>query len=367
MKPKGIARKLQRNFTSALATLILIGLLGLAGRSIAVEDTWTQKADMPTPRLGLAVSAVNGMLYAIGGMDLGGNNWISLSVVEEYDPKTDKWVRKQDMPTSRWSLGTSAVNGKIYAIGGGTNGALYRIVEEYDPSSDTWERKADMPTARDGFSTCVVNGVIYAIGGWLLGGGLSATAVEAYDPKTDTWTRKANMLTGRQGLATVVVDSKIYAIGGLSKGTLILDVNPKDILSSVEEYNPVTDTWTEKSNMPEKRAGLATCAINGRIYVFGGVDGDVALTSTVYEYNPKTDEWIKRSDMQVPRESLSADTVDGKIYAVGGFSILAGIGILSTVEEYTPVNLSVSPKGKLSMSWGELKKKTGKRDRDWKP
>ena len=86
------------------------------------------------------------------------------------------------------------------------------------------------------------------------------------------------------------------------------------------------------------------------------VDGGAAVTSTVYEYNPKTDEWIKMSDMQVPREALSADTVDGKIYAVGGYNVMMGIGILSTVEEYTPVNLSVSPNGKLSMSWGEIKR-----------
>ena len=335
---------------------LLVLFILIISANAAAEDSWIRKTDMPTPRFSLAVSAVNGKLYAIGGMDLDGNNNLkSLSVVEEYDPKTDNWVRKQDMPTSRWFLGASAIDGKIYAIGGGTLGALYRTVEEYDPSTDKWNRKADMPTARDAFSTCVVNGIIYAIGGWAVGE-LSATNVEAYDPKTDTWTIKANMLTRRQGLATVVVDGKIYAIGGLSKGAVIADVNPGDILASVEEYDPVTDTWTEKSRMPEKRADLAACAINGRIYVFGGVDGSMAPTPTVYEYNPKTDEWIKMSDMQVPREALSADTVDGKIYAVGGYNVMMGIGILSTVEEYTPVNLSVSPNGKLSMSWGEIKR-----------
>lgn len=151
MRHRGTASKMRRDFILTLATLILIGLLGLAGMSIAVEDTWTQKADMPTPRLGLAVSAVNGKLYAIGGVDLDGNNNLrALSVMEEYDPKTDNWVRRKDMPTSMWFLGANAVDGKIYAIGGATNGAIYTTVEEYDPSNDTWKRKADMPTARDG-------------------------------------------------------------------------------------------------------------------------------------------------------------------------------------------------------------------------
>jgi len=38
--------------------------------------------------------------------------------------------------------------------------------------------------------------------------------VEEYEPATDTWTRKTNMPTARCGLSTSVVDWKIYAIGG---------------------------------------------------------------------------------------------------------------------------------------------------------
>jgi hypothetical protein len=34
----------------------------------AENDTWMRKADMPTPRYGLATSAVNGKSYAIGGI-----------------------------------------------------------------------------------------------------------------------------------------------------------------------------------------------------------------------------------------------------------------------------------------------------------
>jgi hypothetical protein len=41
-----------------------------------------------------------------------------LSTVEEYDPKTNTWTKKANMPTPRVALSTSAVNGKIYAIGG---------------------------------------------------------------------------------------------------------------------------------------------------------------------------------------------------------------------------------------------------------
>ncbi|MHC4566151.1 MAG: hypothetical protein ACYTE3_10380, partial [Planctomycetota bacterium] len=65
----------------------------------------------------------------------------AFSTVEEYDPATDTWMPKADMPAERLRMATSVVNGKIYAIGGsapgagpdaaGPNGTA--IVEEYDP------------------------------------------------------------------------------------------------------------------------------------------------------------------------------------------------------------------------------------------
>jgi hypothetical protein len=54
--------------------------------------------------------------------------------VEAYDPATDTWTKKTSMPRARTFLATSAVNGKIYAIGG-TLGAPWNgvsTVEEYD-------------------------------------------------------------------------------------------------------------------------------------------------------------------------------------------------------------------------------------------
>lgn len=86
------------------------------------------RADMPTARACLSTSAVNGKIYAIGGTL--SKPWSAgISRVEEYDPVTDTWTSKTDMPTRRWGLSTSAVNGKIYAIGGH---GLLSTVEEYD-------------------------------------------------------------------------------------------------------------------------------------------------------------------------------------------------------------------------------------------
>jgi len=197
--------------------------------------------------------------------------------VLEYDPATDTWINKADMPSASAFLSACAVNGKIYAIGGASpSSTALRTVEEYDPAMDTWTRKATMPTARACLSTSVVNGKIYAIGG---GWHNALSTVEEYDPATDTWTRKANMPTAGKLASTSAVNGKIYAIGGATGG-----FGP--VSSTVHEYDSATDTWTKKADMLTARWFLSSSVVNGKIYAIGGERGyDQGAVSTVEEYD----------------------------------------------------------------------------------
>ena len=351
MKTQKTTRNMKRHFIWLLTSLI--GLLVLVSMSLAAEGgTWTKKADMPTARTMMATCVVDGKIYAIGGCLHAGRRF---STVEAYDPETDTWTRKADMPTTRQiEKFACVVNGKIYAIGGYGNGRVLSTVEVYDPKADTWTRKTDMPTPRCHSTACAVNGKIYAIGGCNTGPdypGLST--VEEYDPATDTWTRKADMPTARCSLDTVALNGKIYAIGG----TVNWQNGPN--LSTMEEYDPVTDTWTKKADMLGKRIGLSTAVVNGKIYAIGGSEwkgGGVRVFHPPEVYDPATDTWTELADMPVPRRWLSSSAVNGKIYAIGGSDADRA---LPTVEEYTPEGwpFSVSPHGKLSTTWGEIKQK----------
>jgi N-acetylneuraminic acid mutarotase len=177
------------------------------------------------------------------------------------------------------------VDGKIYVIGGDSGGDMLIVtVDVYDPLTDSWTTKADMPTPRGASGTSVVDGKIYAIGGVTHPLGQVVPAVEVYDPATNTWTQKADMPTARYIFSTSVVDGKIYVIGG-ALPPLVAD---RQGISLVEEYDPVTDTWTEKSPMPTARHSLATGVVNGIIYAIGGWKGDVFYGPTE-AYDPATD------------------------------------------------------------------------------
>jgi len=197
-----------------------------------VTDKWTKRTDMPTARIYLSTSVVDGKIYAIGGA----SSWSAfLSIVEEYDPVTDTWTKKADMPTPRAALSTGVVDGKVYVIGGTHQGNADHdytglpTVEEYDPVTDTWTRKADMPTARHTPAASVVNGKIYVIGG--ANRRNTFRTVEEYDPTADRWAKKVDMSTPRLVLSASVVNGKIYAIGGQ-------DSPGETSLSTVEEYTP---------------------------------------------------------------------------------------------------------------------------------
>ncbi len=313
---------------NACALVGLVTAMVLASTGSARAATWTQKADMPTARWGLSTSLVDGKIYAIGG--LGGSK-----KVEEYNPATDTWTEKADMLTGRTWLAASAVDGKIFAIGGDTTwpgGTTIATVEEYDPATDTWMQKADMPAPRGAFSTSVVNGKIYAIGGYHTHFGSPLRTVEEYDPATDTWTQKADMPTARNWLTTTVVDGKIYAVGGLLTGT---GLGPP----TVEEYDPEEDTWTKKADMPEP-GNVLTSVVDEKIYAFGGTTrrGRMGLpNSRLIQYDPATDTWTTEDDMPVRMGGMGTNVVGRRIYVIGGTSAPYPYSpYVSTVWEFIP-------------------------------
>jgi N-acetylneuraminic acid mutarotase len=305
-------------------SLTLVLALGLASISLGQGDAWTTKAPMPTPRMVLSTSVVDGIIYAIGGTrDF---HQPAYATVEAYNPETDAWTTKAPMPTPRGGFSTCVVDGIIYAIGGGRDlGSSISTVEAYDPATNTWTMKAPMPTPRMALSTSVVDGIIYAIGGCTVNQyGAALATVEAYDPATNTWTTKRDMPSPKDGFSTCMADGIIYAIGGGFN-------HPAD--STVYAYDPKTDTWTQKDDMPTPRAALSTCGVDGIIYAIGGRIIEFGFLSAVEAYDPVTNTWVTKTDMPTARSWLSSSTVDGKIYVIGG---LHGGGSVATVEEYDP-------------------------------
>jgi RNA polymerase sigma factor (sigma-70 family) len=321
----------------------------------AEGGTWTRKADIPIGVGYHSISAIDGKIYVIGGAQEGFHlNIKPLSTVYEYDPNANTWSKKADIPTNRMTQRSCVVDGKIYVIGGWTDGGFTSAVEAYDSATDKWEKKTNISTKRAEFAIGVVNGKIYVIGGHSGPDPQPALSiVEVYDPKTDTWTKKADMPTARSFITGSVVNNKIYVFGGADTNGV---AGPIKFLSTVEIYDPSTDTWTKGSDMPGPNVMLASCTVNGMIYIIGGQDYNNILSS-VEIYDPANDTWLKGINIPIERCSVSNyPVIDGKIYCIGGINFN---GCRSDVWEYTPEILQsiVSAQGKLPNTWGNIKSK----------
>lgn len=218
-----------------------------------------------------------------------------------------------------------------------------------DEVKTEWAKRASMSAGRDYFQTEVINGKIYAIGG--RSGLNNISSVEVYDPSSDTWTTLAPMSTIRTLFRTEVVNGKIYAIGG----TITPSFNSG--FSSIEVYDPTTDTWSTLTPMSIGRYGLQTEVINGKIYAIGG-----SGAKPIEVYDPSTDTWTTLASMSADRYLFQTEVINGKIYAIGGSR--QGSGCLSSMEAYTVTNDTSNLKAtagnsKVDLIWNAVDKATG--------
>jgi len=306
-------------------------------------DTWATKKPMPTPRFYFGIAVYQNKIYIIGGTT--DFIWSSdtgttyTGVNEAYDPITDTWETKAPMPTNRVEVQTSVVNGKIYIMGGTTGYdqtkpeyTFCATNEAYDPLTNTWETKDPMPTKKKSFDANVVDNKIYCIGGDV--GNNNYTEVnEVYDPTTDSWTTKAPIPIPVQSYQSVVLDNKIYVI--ITHGPSESNYN--------QIYDVKSDTWTSGENLPITIAPASVVATTGimapkRIYVIGGFTVNtthVIALNTTYVYNPETDVWSSGASMPTSRYGVGVVVIDDVLYAIGGATDF--MKYTAAVDQYTPM------------------------------
>lgn len=277
---------------------------------------WQVENPMPTPRYRLA--AVNlpsdVYYYAIGGQ-VGA---IPQSANERYDACSDQWETMSPLPTAVGNIQAAAIDDKVYVPGGydGNTSTYYDILQIYDTTTDSWSTGATLSDTLWGAGVAAYNGKLYTFGGELSTG--TTNRVFEYDPVTDSWSEKTPMPGGaRSTMAAAELDGKIYVVGGWSS------------LRTVEVYDPTTDSWSTAASMNVGRQSPGLVAApDGYLYVSGGGNGWTGLTSAE-RYDPATDTWEMVPSLNDANRAGSASAfAAGRVFAVGGVS-----GSLSDVNE----------------------------------
>ncbi len=319
-----------------MARLVFVGfLLSALLASVAAapatqsKGEWVTKAPVLLKRTEVAVGAVRGKVYVVGGFQQ--SLPFITPAVEEYDPATDTWRERTPLPGGLHHAGIGVVNDRIYVIGGFELSQLsiwspVTSVYEYDPVTDRWTARKPMPTPRGALAVAALDGKLHTVGGYNRDGNTSAH--EVYDPATDSWTARAPMPTARDHHAAASLNGRLYAIGGR------LNRQYSQNLAVTEEYDPKTDRWSRKADLPTPRSGITAVVVKDRIYVFGGE----APSGTFREneaYHPASNSWEALAPMPTARHGLGSATVDGRIYVISGGPTPGG-SFSNVNEVFTP-------------------------------
>jgi N-acetylneuraminic acid mutarotase len=284
--------------------------------TLSTGNTWTTK-DSVYWRYGAALGAVNGKLYLVGGRRI----LNTLSRVDAYDISTNTWAVVRAMPAGRDEpAGASMINGRLYVAGGfNANDVGTRTLFEYNPSTNTWARKADLPQA-----TCSAGGAQGVISGKLYvyvscyASKVNGKVFFRYNPATNTWVTRAAPPVDHAGGTGAVVGGKFYLISGY---TWCPTCSEPASTSELDAYDPATNSWTKRAGIGPLPKGPEAAAVNGKLYLAGGQHIEFE-SDTLMVYDPGTNVWRARASLPEPASNSAAVGTGGRLYYVTGIEYM---------------------------------------------
>jgi len=231
----------------------------------------------------------------------------AIAVASPVPVTPQRWQDLTSMPTARSGLAVASQENQIYAIGGETEVGVTNVVERFDLVTNSWTGLSPIPTAVADVNATVVGGRIYVPGGRLVSGEVT-NILQIYDPRLDRWEKGTALPIALSAYALVTFEGKLYLFGGW---------DGERFLASVYEYDPDRDTWSARSQMATARGFTGAAVAGGKIYVLGGYDNNKALAVNEV-YQPDRDTWSQGAPLPTGRYSMGMSSIADIIYIVGG-------------------------------------------------
>jgi N-acetylneuraminic acid mutarotase len=304
---------------------------------------WQTKTPAPYSFYESQGAMLDGKLYVISGFETG---TYATSKVYSYDLAADKWERRADFPdgfdathdgiTHAATAADEATN-TIWMAGGFLGdhpGPSTDHVWKFDVAKNQWSPGPPLPEPLGGGALVRLGRTVHYVGGVLRVRNPDGSATYVRDSgkhwtlnldNPTAWRPAADLPNPRNHMAGAALGGKIYAIGGQH-----LDKEGNQNQSSVEVYDPATDSWSAAASLPKPLSHVsdATFVRQGRIVVVAGVtnhahgdDEDGLEQSAIYQYDPASNAWSDIGQIPGPRQSPIAGTSDkdGRIIVVGGW------------------------------------------------
>jgi hypothetical protein len=224
---------------------------------------------------------------------------VFITTTKLHSQPTMKWIQKATLPISGEPRISFSLNGYGYWGDVNSNSTLWK----YNPSTNTWNQKQNLPMTSSGMPAFVINGKAY-----YMPTKNGKIYVYEYQEELDNWSEVSIFPGEARGASFVfVIGNKAYMTMGINSGG--------DHLSDVWEFNSMNYQFNQKSDFPfQNRWGGSSFAINGKGYIgMGNLNWNFSDPNgkDLFEYNPISDSWTKKANLPVTQ---------GR-YATTGFSI----------------------------------------------
>jgi hypothetical protein len=276
----------------------------------AERIVWTPMADLLLPLSPGSAFALEGRICVLGGRQNAAQQDVDSML--EYDPETNRWSNRKTLPFKSHLHATTSLDGKVYLIS--SDMQQNRV---YDLHADSSEPIAPNPDKRIPGPCVALGGKIYVIGGIHKIIFDLSDRIDVYDPKTNRWSQRKPMPHLRLGLC-VPIEGKVLVIGGWEPVPGERRVHTS---SAVQLYDPVTEEWDERQDLPFGVVGSAM-VLGSKVYVMGcgtgEIPGQTGDLTTVLVYDIARDLW--RTTTPLPRLAVGAGfaVLDKSIYLIGG-------------------------------------------------
>lgn len=289
---------------------------------ITAEGEWYEIASAdgskPTKRHETAFVQVGDHFYLLGGR---GN-----LPIEKYNLTTKTWSKTNTNLNDIHHFQAVAHDGLIYIINAMTGAFPTETpvpnVLIYDPINDKLMTGPEIPEDRRRGSSGVIvyNDKIYVIAG-IKNGHTDGWVdfVDEYDPVTGSWTTKTSAPRSRDHFMAVEKDGKIYVAGGRKSDNTTGDFDFSQTIGEVDVYDIANDSWdTLPNNLPTERAGTPTAILGNELFIMGGESGQKEAHPQMEALDLNSGNWRQAKEMNIPRHATQAIVNNGGIFLAAG-------------------------------------------------
>lgn len=307
---------------------------------------WSTISSVPTARATPFAFAHGGWLYVGGGNQGPGAYFSDFRAAPILSSGAlGSWQSTTPVPASIAAPGKAVVNGRAYLFGGGNaSGPTSQVIHaavEGSGALGAWSTTQSMPEPRGTHISFARNGLLYVMLGHTGSTNLDTIkyAATGADGSLGAWQTNPTTFPAFRHLARGAIwGDRLYVGGGEIGGA-----SQTDVWHAPFNADGTLGAFQATSSLPAGRQHHGWQAWNGRLYAFGGDNGQgtAFADSWVATINPdgSLGAWTATTPMPAPDSVFASVVYDGHLFVIGG-----GYG-LSTQLRTRVMSAPINPDG----------------------